>query len=203
MRRLFGALPILFLMIGSTPSEILGQDPASDSTTDILLSVSGEVPHPLKLTAAGFARLPRQSVKARDHAGKESVFEGVMLVEILKQAGVPFGADLKGPALAQYLVVEAADGYRAVFALPELDPASTDAVDPPGRPPRRQAARRTRRPAPGHRPRREAPFARVRQVISLKVGRSVGKKWGTSRKRATQRGFIQVQQSRYHLALSY
>ena len=41
-------------------------------------------------------------------------------------AGLKLGQDLRGPALASYLLVEAADGYRAVFALPEIDPACTD-----------------------------------------------------------------------------
>jgi hypothetical protein len=41
-------------------------------------------------------------------------------------AGVEFGEHLRGKALANYLSVEAADGYRAVFALPELDPAFND-----------------------------------------------------------------------------
>ncbi len=48
------------------------------------------------------------------------------VIEVLKLAGVKFGEDLRGKSLALYLLVEAADGYRAVFALPELDPASTD-----------------------------------------------------------------------------
>jgi hypothetical protein len=30
--------------------------------------------------------------------------------------------------LQEFLVVEAADGYKAVFALPEIDPAFTDRV---------------------------------------------------------------------------
>jgi hypothetical protein len=33
---------------------------------------------------------------------------------------------MKGKRLANCLVVEAADGYRAVIALPEVDPAFTD-----------------------------------------------------------------------------
>jgi DMSO/TMAO reductase YedYZ molybdopterin-dependent catalytic subunit len=33
---------------------------------------------------------------------------------------------LKGKRLASYLLVEAADGYRVVMALPEIDPAFTD-----------------------------------------------------------------------------
>lgn len=35
---------------------------------------------------------------------------------------------MRGKSLALYLVVDAADGYRAVFALPELDSAFTDQV---------------------------------------------------------------------------
>ena len=92
----------------------------------ISLSVSGEVETPLKLTAADLAKLPQRTIRAKGHDGKEAEFTGVPLVEILKLAGVKFGEDLRGKNLALYLVVEAADGYRAVFALPELDPLFTD-----------------------------------------------------------------------------
>ncbi len=93
---------------------------------DSVVSISGDVEHPLKLTQADFAKLPRKAVRAKDHGGKESEFEGVMLVDVLSLAGVKFGDQLRGPNLAKYLIVEAADGYKAVFALPELDPAFTD-----------------------------------------------------------------------------
>jgi len=45
---------------------------------------------------------------------------------VLKLVGAKFGAELRGPALANYLLVEAADNYRAVFALAELDDTYTD-----------------------------------------------------------------------------
>jgi hypothetical protein len=50
----------------------------------------------------------------------------VAIVELLRLAGVPLGKDLRGERMLTYLVVEAADGYRVVFALPEIDPAFTD-----------------------------------------------------------------------------
>lgn len=124
MRRIAQLLFIVCLTAGLAGSLTRGQT----ATTDARVEVGGEVAHPMSLTGAELAKLPRQMVRAKDHAGKEAEFEGVALVEILKQAGVKFGNDLRGPALAQYLVVEASDGYRAVFALPELDPASTDRV---------------------------------------------------------------------------
>ncbi len=94
----------------------------------VAVKVEGEVSTPLRLTAAELNQFPRQTVIARAHDEKESRFEGVALFDVLKKAGLPTGNELRGKAVALYLVVEAADGYRAVFALPELDPAFTDRV---------------------------------------------------------------------------
>jgi DMSO/TMAO reductase YedYZ molybdopterin-dependent catalytic subunit len=95
---------------------------------DLVLSVNGEVSRPLNLTVDDWKKLPRRSVRAKEHDWKEHEFEGVELGEILKLAGVKFGEQLRGKDLALFLVVEAADQYRAVFALPELDHAFTDRV---------------------------------------------------------------------------
>ena len=53
-------------------------------------------------------------------------FVGVSVRVLLERAGVGFGETLRGKRLASCLLVEAADGYRVVIALPELDPAFTD-----------------------------------------------------------------------------
>ena len=149
-----------------------GQDtPAAPPTAGVVLAVAGDVPKPLKLTAAEFWRLPRQAVRAKDRDGKEAEFEGVPLVEVLKAAGVKFGQELRGPALATYLVVEASDHYRAVFALPELDPAFTDRVI-------LLADRREGKPLAGNEgplrvivPGEKRHSRWVRQVVALRIGR--------------------------------
>jgi DMSO/TMAO reductase YedYZ molybdopterin-dependent catalytic subunit len=129
------------------------------------------VPQPATLTLADLASLPRQTVRAKDHEGKEGQFEGVPLCEILTRAGLRLGNDLRGPALALYLVVEASDGYRAVFALPEIDPACTDRVI-------LLADRRDGAPLSAHEgplqivvPGEKRHSRWVRQVIALKIGR--------------------------------
>jgi hypothetical protein len=55
-----------------------------------------------------------------------STFEGVSVKALLERAGVGFGESIHGKRLASCLLVEAADGYRAVIALPEIDPGFTD-----------------------------------------------------------------------------
>ena len=48
------------------------------------------------------------------------------VLEILQKAELKFGDALRGKALATYLLVDAADGYQAVYALPEFDPPAND-----------------------------------------------------------------------------
>jgi len=78
------------------------------------------------LSRADLEALPRLKVTASEHGSAPVSFEGVALKSVLEKAGVTFGESMKGKRLASCLLVEAADGYRAVIALPELDPAFTD-----------------------------------------------------------------------------
>ena len=91
------------------------------------LRVGGAVTRELTLTPADIAALPHESLSASAHDQK-GTFSGVRLTEILKRAGLPTGDAIRGRELAKFVVVSGADGYRAVFALAELDDAFTDRV---------------------------------------------------------------------------
>jgi DMSO/TMAO reductase YedYZ molybdopterin-dependent catalytic subunit len=118
----------LFLIVLFCSAVAFGQTITAGAPNTVLLTVGGEVAHPLKLTADDLAKLPRRSLQAKAHDGKEAMFDGVELADVLKLAGVKFGEQLRGKELAMFLVVSAADGYHAVFALPELDHAFTDRI---------------------------------------------------------------------------
>jgi DMSO/TMAO reductase YedYZ molybdopterin-dependent catalytic subunit len=130
MNGIRGAFAVLSLISVSFahPFTARGEPPATSPPPPVLIRVDGDVPKKLELNAEAISRLPRKTVRAKGPDNKEAVYEGVALVKVLQAAGLKFGRDLRGPALATYLVVEAADGYRVVFALPELDPACTDQV---------------------------------------------------------------------------
>ena len=89
------------------------------------ISIDNGAGKTVSLTAEDLSKLPTQTIRASEH-GTTATFEGALLPDVLAKAEVPLGEKLRGKAMAQYLLVEAADGYRAVFALPELDPAFTD-----------------------------------------------------------------------------
>jgi hypothetical protein len=60
------------------------------------------------------------------HSRKTEVYEGVLVEDLLKKAGVPQGEQLRGQAMATYVLVEAADNYRVVFALEEFNSSFHD-----------------------------------------------------------------------------
>jgi hypothetical protein len=68
--------------------------------------------------------LARDTVAASYHDGPVESYVGVAVHRLLGRAGLS-AEGLRGAALAQYLVVEARDGYRVAFGMGEVDPAIT------------------------------------------------------------------------------
>ena len=92
-------------------------------TAPATLTVSGDIPSRLTLKAEDLAKMPRETVSIPDQDGTKVEYEGVPLREILKRAGAPLGGQLRGKALASYVLAKAHDGYQVVFALGEVDAA--------------------------------------------------------------------------------
>lgn len=80
------------------------------------------------LQRADMDKWPQQSVKVRAQGGQSITYSGVSLENVIKAAGFNFRDNLHGHLMTMYLLVEAADEYRAVFALPEFDSNYTDHV---------------------------------------------------------------------------
>jgi DMSO/TMAO reductase YedYZ molybdopterin-dependent catalytic subunit len=99
---------------------------------DPVLRIEGVAGHdgvarpPVQFSLAELQSMPRVALQAKAHDGKDHAFEGVALAELLHRAGLPQGEEPRGPLLSRYLLVTAHDGYRAIFSLPELDPAFSD-----------------------------------------------------------------------------
>jgi DMSO/TMAO reductase YedYZ molybdopterin-dependent catalytic subunit len=87
-----------------------------------ILSVEGNVSTPLSLTIDDLAKMPRQSITLPGPDGSKTVYDGVLLRDLLQKAGAPLGDKLRGKALASYVLASASDGYKVAFTLGELDP---------------------------------------------------------------------------------
>lgn len=93
-----------------------------------VVKVSGEVTKPLTLSAGDVAKMKRTTATMKDRDGKEHTYAGVAIQDILEQAGVTTGSQLRGENLTKYLLVKCADGYQVVFSLAELDSSFTNRV---------------------------------------------------------------------------
>jgi DMSO/TMAO reductase YedYZ molybdopterin-dependent catalytic subunit len=118
---------LLSLIFIAGVASVLGQQPAVRAGAQgAALFVGGEVVGERSWTLAELAALPQMEVKTVEKDGKAVTFKGVSLASILEGSGTPFGEQLRGAALSLAVLVKAADGYQAIFALAELDPAMTD-----------------------------------------------------------------------------
>jgi DMSO/TMAO reductase YedYZ molybdopterin-dependent catalytic subunit len=125
MRRIFLLVAILFCTGVSTQAQEVKPPKPSRGPADF--KISGAVTTPLDLTVADLKSMPRKTLRVENpHSKKTEVYEGVLVEDLLQKAGVPQGEQLRGQALATYVLVEAADNYRVLFSLAEFNSSFQD-----------------------------------------------------------------------------
>lgn len=116
------AVMAIALLLAATPPPVhADQAKSTAAVVAATLRVTGEDGRTQTLDLAALARLPQHTTHAEAH-GKAVACSGPMLIDVLGTVGVVHGEALRGKNLALYVRADAADGYRAVFALAELDP---------------------------------------------------------------------------------
>ncbi len=91
------------------------------------LTIGGDVTTPLTLSVADLEKMPQMTLRVTNpHNHKLETYQGVPLDTLLQQAGVPHGEAIRGKWMRAYVLVTAADGYRVVYSLAELDPGFLD-----------------------------------------------------------------------------
>lgn len=115
-------LPLRLLLLATAFALSVAPVAIAQDAAAPMVAFAGEFAQPLRIDAAALKTLPRRRVEALDH-GEPGTWEGVAMVDLLRKAGAPLDDALRGKALAHYVEIGAADGYRAVFALAEFDPA--------------------------------------------------------------------------------
>ncbi|HUC55719.1 MAG TPA: molybdopterin-dependent oxidoreductase [Candidatus Cybelea sp.] len=122
LHRHIRAFVILLSTLAVGPLSLVPEPRAQTAASSAELRISGAVTTPLVLTASDLKKMPRKTLSVvNPHEKKTEVYEGVLLEELLRKAGVPQGEKMRGPAMTTYVVAEAEDGYRVVFSLAELD----------------------------------------------------------------------------------
>ncbi|MFZ0936387.1 MAG: molybdopterin-dependent oxidoreductase [Bryobacteraceae bacterium] len=112
------------LMIVAAAVGLHGQN-SPPEIVEASITVTGVGDKSVIVYLSDLSKLPQHTVKTTDH-GTPVSFSGVLLTDVLAKADMPTGAKFHSTAASYYLVVEARDRYRAVFAWAELDPGFMD-----------------------------------------------------------------------------
>lgn len=97
----------------AAPSVVFGQQPSHSvqKGTTAELRVSGDVATPLTWSPDELKKMPRKTLKVLNpREQKTEAYEGVPFEALLRRAGVPQGSNMRGAAMATYVVAETADG---------------------------------------------------------------------------------------------
>jgi DMSO/TMAO reductase YedYZ molybdopterin-dependent catalytic subunit len=131
-RTLFLSLTWMLFLLSLDSGWAEDKTGAAGAQAEDFLDLRGDVPNPRRIDAAELHKLPRAETRATDphDSGKEIVYSGTPLVEILKAGGLRLDSGMASirETVTISVLVEATDGYKAVFALAELDPELTDRV---------------------------------------------------------------------------
>jgi DMSO/TMAO reductase YedYZ molybdopterin-dependent catalytic subunit len=119
-RPALAAAMIALLSVGLPATHAQTPSPATAT-----LIVGGDLSKPATLSASDLKQMPRTTIVVKEGTG-EARYEGVLVSEILKNAGAPIGQELNGRAIASYVLAGASDGYQVVLAIAEVDPRLTD-----------------------------------------------------------------------------
>ena len=99
------------------------QSPPATAKADLTLQTYVN-PKPVVVSAGDLKAMPHIPVSIHNpHTNADEAYSGVRLADLLAKIGAPLGSDLRGKALANYIVATGSDGYKAVLALGEIDPA--------------------------------------------------------------------------------
>ena len=172
LRRTMLGLAMGLLWVGACVVNVQAQQGSDETKAQTKEHADAVKTQPFKveMTAEVLKGLPRKTVTVHNpHANTDETYEGVALSDLLAKYGAPLGNDLRGKALAYYVLATGSDGYKAVYALAEVDPSFhpgdvivADTMD--GKPldahagPLRLVATEDKRPARG-----------VRNLVSIEV----------------------------------
>ena len=120
---MFRCLCVFALLVGGGIHALCAAD--ERATALVLQNAAGKE---TTVSPPVWGKLPQKKMEAKDpHSGVTSVYEGVLLSDLVRAAGAPLGEELRGPLLAGYVLAEAKDGYRVVYSIGEVDPDTGNA----------------------------------------------------------------------------
>lgn len=115
------SIGVLGSAVAQDATPVAGSPVAATGSIELL----GAVGTPGPVSVADLQTLPSQTVEVDFESGKgpqHHAYTGVLLWDVLNQAGILTDEEIKNDSLRFYALVTANDGYQVVISLGEIDP---------------------------------------------------------------------------------
>ncbi len=100
-----------------------GSSQESAQPQGTLLLTAGGNHAPVLISLADFRALPHVTITVHNaHSNADETYSGVPLSALLAKLDAPLGPQLRGKALATYILATGSDGYSVVLSIAEADP---------------------------------------------------------------------------------
>lgn len=126
--RALAAIALALTLFASGLGVTLAQD-ASPAASPVVaaatIELTGLVTTPTTRSVSDLQTLPVQTAEVDFQSGKgdqHHTYTGVLLWDVLNQAGIATDENVKNDILRFYAVITASDGYQTVISLGEIDP---------------------------------------------------------------------------------
>ena len=95
-------------------------------TSNSSLTITNEENKTITLSINDIKAMPHVTLDVKAHDEKMHSYTGVFLYNLLQKAGVVMGDSAKKKVSGSYVVITAADNYKAVYALSDIDTLQSD-----------------------------------------------------------------------------
>jgi hypothetical protein len=113
---------VLFLTTGWVWAQKSATEPTPSAADSLLIQALHH--DPWRISATDLKTMPHVTVTVHNaHTNADESYSGVRVADLLAKMNAPLGSELRGEAIADYVVATGSDGYKAVFALAEVDPS--------------------------------------------------------------------------------
>jgi len=113
--------PVVAALFLIANPHLAGQSPAAP-VKDAELRLRAAQHDPVNLTLTDLKAMPHVTVTVHNsHSNTDETYSGVRLADLLAKVGAPSGKNLRGKALAHYIVASGSDGYQTILSLGEVD----------------------------------------------------------------------------------
>jgi len=121
MRKPFVIVLIAFLQFLPVPRSTSQTLPEKSPANSVLRIVTAQ--KQVTYSVSELKSLPHITISVKNvHTDAQETYSGVRVADLFAKLGTSLGKEMRGKAMANYVLAVGSDGYKVIFSIAEIDP---------------------------------------------------------------------------------